>query len=333
MTQYIRTRRSFLRAAAAIAGGAAGLPLAALGAKDDGTFPTRPARLVVPFPAGTGTDIAARLFANEIGKLSGQSVVVENKPGANGIIAVRAVLSAPADGYTVLIGSNSTLSTNAVVYRSLPYDPLADFTPVTLLSSGPCVVVVPTSSPYRTLADLLADARKKPGALNYGAGSITYSLFVEWMDELAGVQTSPVPYKGANEAINAVMTGDVDFTVIDATIAVGLIKAEKVRALAYTSTRRMPLLPNVPTVAEAGLPAFQPVNWVGVAIPAKTPAGIATRWHALFAQAAAATEVRDYFARNALPLILSSPAELQQFQKDEMQRWKRLASTAKMPLQ
>ncbi|CAN7773747.1 tripartite tricarboxylate transporter substrate binding protein [Cupriavidus necator] len=333
MTEHIRTRRRFLHAAAAIAGTAAGLPLAALAAKGNSAFPERPVRFIVPFPAGTGTDTVARLFAKAIGDLAGQSVVVENKPGANGIIAVRAVLSAPADGYTVLLGSNSTLSTNAVVYRNLPYDPLADFSPITLLSSGPCVIVVSAKSPYHTLADLLADARKRPNGLNYGAGSIGYTIFVEWMDELAGVKTTSVPYKGANEVLNGVMTGDVDFAVTDATVAVELVKAGKIRALAYTSTRRMQLLPNVPTVAEAGLPAFQPVNWVAVAVPAKTPVEIAARWHALFARAGTAPEVRDYFARNALPLILSTPAELRQVQKDEMQRWKRLASTANIPLQ
>lgn len=339
MTQHTNTRRSFLQAATALAGTAAGLPLATRAtsatpaSKDANAFPARPARFIVPFPAGTGTDINARLFAKQIGQLTGQSVVVENKPGANGIIAVRAVLAAPADGYTVLLGSNSTLSTNAVVYRNLSYDPLADFAPVTLLTNGPCLILVPAASPYRTLADLLADARKRPDALNYAAGSTTYSLFVEWMNELAGVQTSAVPYKGANEAVNAVMTGDVDFAVVDGIVAVPLVKAGRLRALGYTATRRMSQLPDVPTVAEAGLPGFYPVNWVGVAVPAKTPVEIAARWQALFVQAGAAAEVRDYFARNALPLILSSPAELRQLQKDEMQRWRRLASSARISLQ
>ncbi|NUT13851.1 MAG: tripartite tricarboxylate transporter substrate binding protein, partial [Cupriavidus sp.] len=192
MQQAFRSLRRFLGlfpAALALLGAAT--PPAARAADAD-AFPARPIRFIVPFPSGSGTDTTARMFARKIGELTGQGVVVENKPGGNGFIGVQTALNAPADGYTVFIGSNSTLSTNAATFRKLPYDPLTDFAPITLLSRGPCVIIVPAGSPYRTLAELLDDARKRPGALNYGTGSISYTLYSEWLNELARVKTTAV---------------------------------------------------------------------------------------------------------------------------------------------
>ncbi|QEZ44827.1 Bug family tripartite tricarboxylate transporter substrate binding protein [Cupriavidus oxalaticus] len=329
MQQPYRSRRRFLGLAAAALAGIA--PLPALAAED--AFPSRPMRFIVPFPAGSGTDTTARMFAKKIGELTGQGVVVENKPGGNGFIGVQTALNAPADGYTVFIGSNSTLSTNAATFRKLPYDPLTDFAPITLLSRGPCVVIVPAGSPYRTLAELLEDARKRPGALNYGTGSISYTLYSEWLNELAKVKTTPVPYKGAGDAINGVMAANVDFAVVDASGAIELVRGGRIRALAYTAPQRSPLLPDVPSVVEAGLPDFLAYNWVAAAISAKTPPAVVKRLQELFMQAGNAPDVRDYYTRQSTTLILSSPAEMRQYQKDEIVRWKRLAAVAKIPLQ
>jgi len=299
----------------------------------DAAYPSRPLRFVVPFPPGSGTDITARVFAKKIGELSGHGVVVENKPGGNGFIGVQTVLSAAPDGYTVFIGSNSTLSTNAATFRKLPYDPIADFAPITLLSRGPCLVLVPGNSPYTTLKALLDAARQRPGALNYGSGSMSYTLYTEWLNELAGVKTTNVPYKGAGDAINGVVAGNVDFAVVDASGAIELAKGGKVRALAYTAPQRSPLLPEVPTSAEAGMPDFLCYNWVAAAVSAKTPPAIVQRLVALFAAAGAAQDVKEYYQRQSTSLILSTPAELRRYQSEEIARWKRLAQVAKIELQ
>ncbi|KDP83204.1 ABC transporter substrate-binding protein [Cupriavidus sp. SK-3] len=334
MQQAFRSRRRFLGlAAAALAAIGAAMPLAAPAAESADAFPARPIRFIVPFPSGSGTDTTARMFAKKIGELTGQGVVVENKPGGNGFIGVRTALSAPPDGYTVLIGSNSTLSTNAATFRKLPYDPLTDFAPISLLSRGPCVIIVPANSPYRTLTELLKDARKHPGALNYGSGSISYTIYTEWLNELARTKTTAVPYKGAGDVINGVMAANVDFAVVDASGAFELVRGGKLRALAFTAPQRSPLLPEVPSIAEAGLPDFLARNWVAAAVSAKTPPAVVRRLHDLFAQAGNAPDVRDYYTRLSAELILSSPAEMRQYQKDEIQRWKRLAEVAKIPLQ
>ncbi|MHA7682633.1 Bug family tripartite tricarboxylate transporter substrate binding protein [Cupriavidus sp. PET2-C1] len=324
-------RRFAILAGTALAASLAGAPFAALAQPQ--AFPTRPIRFIVPFPSGSGTDMTARMFAKKIGELTGQGVVVENKPGGNGFIGVQTLLSAPADGYTVFIGSNSTLSTNAATFRKLPYDPLTDFTPITLLSRGPCLIIVPASSPYHTLKALVEDARKRPGALNYGTGSVSYTLYSEWLNEQSHMKTTAVPYKGAGDAINGVMAANVDFAVVDASGAIELVKGGKVRALAYTAPQRSPLLPGVPSAAEAGVPDFLAYNWVAAAVSAKTPAPIAQRLGELFAQAGAADDVKEYYQRQSTSLILSTPAELRDYQKDEIARWKRLAAIAKIELQ
>lgn len=324
------SRRHFtLMAGAACAAGLAGLPLSG---RAQG-FPTRPIRFIVPFPSGSGTDMTARIFAKKIGDLTGQGVVVENKPGGNGFIGVQTLLGAPADGYTVFIGSNSTLSTNAATFRKLPYDPLTDFTPITLLSRGPCLIIVPANSPYRTLKELVDDAQKRPGALNYGTGSVSYTLYSEWLNEQSRMKTTGVPYKGAGDAINGVLAANVDFAVVDASGAIELVKSGKLRALAFTAPQRSPLLPNVPSAGEAGVPDFLAYNWVAAAVSARTPAPVAQRLGELFAQAAASAEVKEYYQRQSTSLIVSTPAELHNYQKEEIARWKRLATIAKIELQ
>jgi tripartite-type tricarboxylate transporter receptor subunit TctC len=296
-------------------------------------YPSRPIRFVVPFPPGSGTDTSARLFAKVVGDLGGQPVTVENRPGGNGFIGVQAVLNAPADGYTVFIGSNSTLSTNAATFKSLPYDPIADFRPITLLSRGPCLIVVPPGSPYRTLQDLAADARKRPMALNYASGSISYTLYTEWLNELTRMKTTGVNYKGAGDAINVTMAGTVDFSVVDASGAIELVKGGKLRALVYTAPERSPLLPDVPSAVEAGIPEFLAYNWVAAALPARAPADVAARLGELFARAGASAEVRAYYQRQSTTLLLSSAAEMRTYQTEEIARWKRLAAVTGLELQ
>ena len=322
-------RRRLMRWAGATLAGAAGLPAPAQTIK----FPSHSMRFIVPFPPGSGTDITARLFARTVGELSGQPVSVENKPGGNGFIAVNTALNSLPDGHTVFIGSNSTLTTNAATFKQLPYDPLLDFTPITLITRGACLVIVPVQSPYRTLEQLVADARKRPGKLNYASGSMSYTLYSEWFNEMAKIKTSSINYKGAGDAVNAVMTGEVDFAVVDATGANELVKAGRVRALAYTATQRSIVLPDVPSAAEAGCPDFLAVNWVAAAVSAKTPRAAVRHLDALFAKAGQAPEIQAYYRKQGTELIMSTSAELRSYQRDEIARWKRLMAITGIELQ
>lgn len=327
-----RRRRQLISLAAAGAGLLA-MPGVSFAQDDAAGFPARAVRFIVPFPPGSGTDTAARIFAKKIGDITGQPVSVENKPGGNGIIGVQTALNAPADGYTVFIGSNSTLSTNAATFRKLPYDPLVDFAPISLLTRGPCLIIVPANSPYRTLEDLIADARKRPGALNYASGSMSYTLYAEWLNDMTGMRTTGINFKGAGEAVNVTLAGTVDFAVVDAGGANELVRTGKLRALAYTGSERSPLLPGVPNAREAGIPAFLAFNWVAAAVAAKTSPQIAHRWTALFHQAAQTAEVKDFYKRQSSAVIVSTPAEMRQYQQEEIVRWKQLASKAGIPLQ
>ncbi|CAG9168833.1 tripartite tricarboxylate transporter substrate binding protein [Cupriavidus respiraculi] len=300
---------------------------------DTAGFPARPVKFIVPFPPGSGTDTSARIFAKKIGDITGQPVTVENKPGGNGFIGVQTALNAPADGYTVFIGSNSTLSTNAATFRKLPYDPLTDFAPISLLTRGPCLIIVPPNSPYRSVDDLVADAKKRPGALNYASGSMSYTLYSEWLNDMTGMRTTGINYKGAGDAINVTLSGTVDFAVVDASGAIELVRSGKLRALAFTAPQRTPLLPDVPNATEAGIPQFLAYNWVAAAVSARTPPEVVKRWSALFHQAAETQELKDYYKRQSTTVIMSSPAEMRQYQQEEIQRWKQLASRAGIALQ
>ena len=324
-------RRRIVQGAGALL--VASLPLLARAQAAPEAFPTRPLKFIVPFPPGSGTDTNARLFAKKVGELSGQPVSVENKPGGNGFIGVQAALSPPNDGYTVFIGSNSTLSTNAATFKNLPYDPLTDFAPISLISRGPCFIIVPPSSPYKTLAELIADARKRPGALNYATGSMSYTLYSEWLNDLAKMRTTAITYKGAGDAINVTMAGTVDFAVVDASGANELVKGGRLRALAYTSTERSQVVPEVPSIVEAGLPEFMAVNWVAAAVSAKTPPAVTQRLVALFMDAGRAAETRDFYHRQGSQLIMSSAAELRRYQIEEIARWKRLMTITGLELQ
>lgn len=310
-----------------------GIATAAPAAVANDSYPSRPLRFVVPFPPGSGTDITARLFAKKIGEISGQPIMVDNKPGGNGFIGVQSVLNTAADGYTVFIGSNSTLSTNAATFKTLPYDPIADFTPIGVLTQGPCLVIVPANSPYKTLQDLVADANKRPGELNYASGSISYTLTTEWLNELAGMRTTAIPYKGAGDAVNATLAGTVDFAVVDGSGASPLVKAGSIRALAYTGSERSRLVPDVPTSAEVGLPEYLPYNWVAAAVSAKTPPEIAKRLETLFQEAANSQELQEYYVNQSAQLIMSSPGQMREYQRTEIERWTRLVRLVGLELQ
>lgn len=296
-------------------------------------FPSRPIRFIVPFPPGSGTDTSARYFSRKLTELTGQPVIVENKPGANGFIAVKAVLSAPADGYTVFVGSNSTLAVNVALFKSLPYDPVADFSPLTMMMRSPALIVVPGTSPYRTLSELIAGAKARPGVLNYGAGSAGYQLMSELFNDEAKVQTSHVPFKGAGESVIAVVSGMVDMTLAEITSVQELAKAGKVRALAVAADKRVAALPSVPTASEAGMPGFAAYTWVGAMVSAKTPRAETDKLAALLTGIETLPETRAFYERLGAEVMHGGPEEMRTFQGAEIKLWKRIAVKANVEQQ
>jgi tripartite-type tricarboxylate transporter receptor subunit TctC len=316
-------------AGAGLASMAGTLPFAAHAADDK--FPSRPIRMVVPFNPGSGSDTTARVVAQVLSEVTGQPVVIDNKAGANGIVAVQSVLNAPADGYTMFFGSNSTFAINAALIRNMPYDPLADFAPLSLIASQYCMVLVPADSPYKTLADLIADARKRPGALNNGAGSPGYNLWSTWLNELAGIKTVNIQYKGAGEVVTALLGKQVDYAV--AAISFEMIKAGKLRALAVSGPKRTPSLPDVPTVAEAGVPDFQAFAWTALGVSAKTPQPIVRQLEAFVLKAARSPVALDFLQKQDATPMAGGAEQMRNFQREEIQRWKRIVTANGIELQ
>jgi tripartite-type tricarboxylate transporter receptor subunit TctC len=293
----------------------------------------KPLRFVVPFPPGSGTDTSARYFGRKLTELTGQPVVVDNRAGANGFLAVQAALAAPADGTTVFIGSNSTLAVNVALFKQLPYNPVADFTPLSMLMRSPALLIVPGNAPHKTLAELIAAAKAKPGALNYGAGSAGYQLMAEAFNDAAKVQTTHVPFKGANEAVAAVASGTVDLAFAEMTSAQEMVKSGRIRALAVASQQRTLALPDVPVADAAGLAGFTAYTWVGAMVPARTPKPETDRLAELFTRIERLPETRAFYERIGAEVMQGGPQEMREFQAAEIELWKRIASQAKVPLQ
>ncbi|SPD68320.1 Tripartite-type tricarboxylate transporter, receptor component TctC (plasmid) [Cupriavidus taiwanensis] len=272
-------RRNWLATAGAAALGSLLLPARA--ASTASPYPSRPIRLIVPFIAGSTPDNIARTLSAELGKKLGQPLVVENMPGAGGIIGAGALRRAAPDGYTLGILANSHVI-NVHMYRKMPYDPTHDFTPITALSGGPSALVVPMSSPYKTVAELVAAMKKEPGKFNYGSGgkgSIAH-LAVETMLHQTGCDAVHIPYKGAPEILTSMLTGQTQFGMPVLGTATQYVRNNQVRVLAVTAAARSPYFPDVPNMAEALPPGFVIDNWSGLFAPANFPPELAQKLHA-----------------------------------------------------
>lgn len=296
-------------------------------------FPSKPIKFIVPFPPGSGTDTSARYFGRKLSELTKQPVIVENKPGANGFIGVQSVLNAPADGYTVFVGSNSTLAVNVALFKKLPYDPQTDLVPLSMMMRAPVVLAVPPESPYKSVAELISAARAQPGKLNYAGGSAGYQLMAELFNDTAGTSTMHVPYKGASEALAAVASQQVDMTFSDITAAQGLVKGGKLRALAVASDKRAPALPDVPTTAEAGLPGYKAYVWVGAMVAARTPKAEVEKLASLLTQIEAMPETREFYERQGAETMAGGADEMRRFQAAEIALWKQIVVKAKVEQQ
>ena len=293
----------------------------------------KPLKFIVPFPPGSGTDTSARYYARKITELTGLSVVVENKPGANGFIAVRAVLSAPADGTTVFVGSNSTLAVNAALFKQLPYDPVGDFAPLSMLMRAPALMIAPPQLPQSNLQEFIQAARSKPSDFSYGSGSAGYQLMAELFNDAARTQIMGVPFKGASEAVTAVASGTVQLAFAEMTSAQELVKSGRIRALAVASDKRSGVLPQVPTASEAGLPGFVAYSWVAAAVNARTSKEDTERLAQWFTRIANLAETREFYERMGAEVMRGGPQEMRAFQQDEIKLWKRIAAQAKVELQ
>ena len=292
-------------------------------------FPDRPITVVVPFAAGAATDQVARAVAGAVATATKQAVVVDNKPGANGFIGVQAVAKAPPDGYTVLVTTNSTQVVNAQLFKKLPYDPVADFVPITALGRGGQFMLVKPSFPAKTVAEFIALAKKSPGKYSYGAGSSQSRVGVELLQEMAGIKLLYVPYKANAQALTDLLGGQTDMMMADVTLALPQIKAGTVRALGFSSGKRSPLAPDVPTVAEAGVPGYEMGYWFAAYAPAKTPPAVVKRLNELFVAAARSESAKNAFYGATGTEILTTTSEgLAAYQADESKKWARIVKSA-----
>ncbi len=258
-------------------------------------WPERTVRMIVPFGAGAGADTVGRTFAEELAKALGQSVIVDNKGGAGGLMGTAEGARAPADGYTLLLTSQGTTVFNMGLYKSPGYDPLKDLVPVTITGILPNVLVVAPTNPATTAADLIAQARARPGELTYGSSGVGSSLHMSGvtLEQRTGVRLQHVPYRAAPAAVLAVVNGEVTMGFFNAPTVLGQIKAGKLKALAVTAKSRSVMLPDVPTLIEAGVPDFVVAGWLGFALPANTPRAIVSRFNAEINRIAHSPEVKD----------------------------------------
>jgi tripartite-type tricarboxylate transporter receptor subunit TctC len=319
------------RSAMAMLGGTLALGRSAGAIAQDAAFPNRSIRFVMPFPPGGAADLMGRLYSKALSEQTGQPVVADNRPGANGLIGVQNVLKSPHDGYHLLIGSSSTLAINVATYKSLPYDPIKDFIPVGLLGTLPEVLVVSADSPIKTFADFVRTAQARPGALNYGTGSTVLQLQGEWMNEIAGIKTTSITYKGGGEVATALLSNTVDIALLDLSAAGALIRGGKLRALALGAAEPFASLPGVPTTRQLGLKGYTGELWVIAAVVAGTPKPVVEYYAAQFAKAAEQPYVQEWLRERDLGYARRSVAELKSMIASDIERANKLVDRLAIP--
>jgi tripartite-type tricarboxylate transporter receptor subunit TctC len=298
--------------------------------------PSRTLRIVVPFAPGGQPDIVARALAEPLSKALGQAVIVENRPGAGGNIAAEAVAKANADGHTLLMGTNGPLAVSPALYRALPYDPLKDLAPVTLVGTSPNLIAVSPGIGVSTLKELVERARAEPGKLNFssvGKGSVS-QLSMELLNSAAGIRTVHIPYNGGAPAVAALLAGDVQILSLNPTALIAHVNAGKLKVIAQTSAKRSPLIPNVPTVAESGYPEFEAEVWTAVMAPAKTPAAAIERLNAELVKIIRSAAMKEtLWDRQWIDPIGSTPGELTMRIRRESDKWSRTVKAAGIELE
>jgi tripartite-type tricarboxylate transporter receptor subunit TctC len=288
------------------------------------SYPVRPVTMVSPYTAGGGADLIARLMAQQLSSRLGQSFVVENRLGAGGVIAATSVAKAKPDGYTLFMATSTQLAIQATLHKKLAYDPATDFQPIALISAVPFVLIVSPTLPVKSLADLLKLAKAKPGELTFGSSGVggPPHLYTQLLMTMTGAKMTHIPYKGTSQALNDLLAGTVPIIFCDLAPAVPLINAGKVRALGISSKTRFPTLPDVPTVAEAGVPGFDASAWIMLVAPAKTPKEIVAKLHAEMKAIVALPEIQQKLVGlGVLPIDSPPTDELQRYVKSEVGRW------------
>jgi tripartite-type tricarboxylate transporter receptor subunit TctC len=285
-------------------------------------YPAKAVHLLVPYPAGGAVDVLARTLGDQLARQWGQAVIIENRPGAGGVVASQALVNASPDGYTLIVVASGH-ATNPFLYAKLPYDTFKDFTPISLLASSPNILLVRADSPYRTLADLLAAARQKPGSLSYGmAGNGTSThLAGELLKNLGKVDIVAIPYKGGASAMNDLLAGQIPISFNNGPESMGQISAGSVRALGVTAAKRAAILPDVPTIAEAGVPGYDTAVWWGLLGPANMPADVVAKLSHDFVAAVNLPAVKDRLAGLGASAIGSSPQEFDAVIHADYEKW------------
>lgn len=317
----MKSGRSFMLGALALA-----LGLALAGVATAQSYPSRPIRLIVPYPPGGATDPIARLVGQKLTESMGQPVVVENKPGAGTAIGSDLVAKAAPDGYTILQAS-SAHAVNPHLYKNLPYDPVKDFAPITLLAHLQYVLVVNPQLPVNSISELIAYAKAHPGKLNYsssGAGTATH-LSMELFNSMADTRMHHIPYKGSGPATASMLANETQVLIDSVSLQLALVKAGRLRALGLTGTKRTPLAPEIPTIAEAGLPGFATDSWVAYFAPSATPKEIVKHLSAEFVKAVHLPEVRDFLLNRGVSPVGSTPEELASYLNAELAKWGKIA--------
>jgi tripartite-type tricarboxylate transporter receptor subunit TctC len=314
------------RKRAALAGCMAVMAAAGMAAAQD--YPAKPVMFFVPFAAGSATDTLARSLGQGITAETKQNVVIDNRPGASGFLAAVAVTRAAPDGYTVLIATNTTHAANEHLFKKIPYDPVRDFSPVSSLARGGQVMVVHPSVPAKTVREFIALAKRQPGKLTFGSGSSSSRVASELFQQMAGIQMLHVPYKSNPMAVTDLVGGHIDMMITDVVTGLPQVRAGKVRALGVSSPKRLPIVPELPTIAESGVKGYELTFWFAAYAPARTPPAIVARLGELFASATRSASARKFFTSTGIEPWTIPAAELAKFQASESEKWARVIKAA-----
>lgn len=320
-------KRRFIKTVAVAFGSALAAATTSTWAQDGANYPSRPVRLVVPFPAGSATDLAARVMAQQLGTALGQGFVVDNKPGAGGSIGAMDVVRSAPDGHSLFFSSNSALASNVALLKVMPYDPLKDLTPVAGVGETTLALMVRTDHPAKNLTEFVNYLKQRSGKINAGFGSSTSQISIANLNRLAKVDVVPVPYKGIPLAVNDVLAGTVDFTFVDLGNSLAQVKGGKMRALGVTSPKRSSLAPDWPALAET-MPGFDVTAWFAIAGPAGMPQAVVEKLNAATTQVLKQPEVTEKLAGIGLQPMPMPAAQLKTFMADEVTKWKRMAKEA-----
>ena len=316
---------NFLRRHTVAAGLALGLTAVA-GTTWAQAYPTKPIRVIVPFPAGGGTDIFARTVGQKLADTLKWTVIIDNKPGAGGNLGIDAAAKSAADGYTLVLGQTSNLAINPSLYSRLPYDPIKDLVPVVLIASAPLALVVPANSPLKTFPDAVAAAKARPGLLTIGTpgnGTVAH-LAAELIQKSAGIKLQHVPYKGSAQALTDLMGGQIQIFVASVPTALSHIKGGRLRAIAVTSDKRSSELPTVPTIAESGFKGFEATTWFGLVAPAGTPDAIVKQLNTEINKVLKAPDVRAKLLSEGGDVLGGTPDQFASLLRIDLVRWGRI---------